>query len=243
MNPLKKFQHYFIGGALARTDDIFEQVKAEVLFNFTAFFLLTNIPYVFVSANKTIHLTMGVSILVALALVLVVIKKTNNVKWATYFFLINFTIQDCGHYIINNGRMAEQGMLFSLLFTLCGFLLLDRRWGIGIGIVIVSMDIIGLYNLNNGFPLWHVPIDISDPPEEGNFKYLALIPLLLNMYLISEFVKARRKAEKQLVEQKALIEEKQKEIIDSIRYARRIQRSQLPNEKYIDKTLERMKSK
>lgn len=38
-----------------------------------------------------------------------------------------------------------------------------------------------------------------------------------------------------------LIEEKQKEILDSIRYAKRIQQSLLPTEKYIDKTLKRLK--
>jgi hypothetical protein len=47
--------------------------------------------------------------------------------------------------------------------------------------------------------------------------------------------------QKKLVEgQKHLIEEKQKEIIDSIMYARRIQRSLLSHEKYIDKTLKRL---
>jgi hypothetical protein len=68
-------------------------------------------------------------------------------------------------------------------------------------------------------------------------KYLAIIPLFLNISLISEFVKARQKAEKQLSEQKKLIEEKQKEILDSIRYARRIQRSLLPTEKYISRAI------
>jgi tetratricopeptide (TPR) repeat protein len=41
--------------------------------------------------------------------------------------------------------------------------------------------------------------------------------------------------------QKHMIEEKQKEIIDSIMYARRIQRSLLANEKYIQKTILRLK--
>ncbi|MGZ3864009.1 MAG: hypothetical protein ACXVPN_12945 [Bacteroidia bacterium] len=243
MNPFKKLQLYFIGGALAKTDDVFEQVKAEVLFNFTVFFLVTNLPYLFVAANQAIHLTMGVSTILALALVLIVIKITDNVKKATYFFLINFTIQICGHYIIDNGRLAAQGLLFSTLFTLSGFLLLDRKWGFLIGTVMMFMLILGLYNQNNNFPLWYFPPDISDPPEVGNFLYLALIPFSLNMYLISEFVKARQKAERQLSEQKMLIEEKQKEIIDSIRYARRIQRSQMPNEKFIEKTLDRLKKK
>jgi tetratricopeptide (TPR) repeat protein len=40
--------------------------------------------------------------------------------------------------------------------------------------------------------------------------------------------------------QKTLVEEHQKEIIDSIRYAKRIQNSQLPTEKYIGMTLKRL---
>ena len=35
-------------------------------------------------------------------------------------------------------------------------------------------------------------------------------------------------------------EEKQKEILDSIRYAKRIQHSLLPNEKYISKSLDKL---
>jgi hypothetical protein len=37
-----------------------------------------------------------------------------------------------------------------------------------------------------------------------------------------------------------LVEEKQKEILDSINYAKRIQMALLPNEKYIDKSLNRL---
>jgi tetratricopeptide (TPR) repeat protein len=56
-------------------------------------------------------------------------------------------------------------------------------------------------------------------------------------------------AQKSLVElqkeemehQKGIVEEKQKEIIDSITYARRIQRSLLPTEKYIGQALKRLK--
>jgi tetratricopeptide (TPR) repeat protein len=47
--------------------------------------------------------------------------------------------------------------------------------------------------------------------------------------------------QKEVVEQqKLIVEEHQKDIIDSIRYARRIQRSLLPTEKYIDKNLNRL---
>lgn len=47
----------------------------------------------------------------------------------------------------------------------------------------------------------------------------------------------KQKANIEITNQKHLIEEKQKEILDSIYYARRIQRSLLPNEKYIARVL------
>lgn len=51
----------------------------------------------------------------------------------------------------------------------------------------------------------------------------------------------KKKANREISLQKSLIEEKQKEILDSIYYARRIQRSLLPNEKYIARCLGRLK--
>ena len=42
-------------------------------------------------------------------------------------------------------------------------------------------------------------------------------------------------------QQKKIVEQKQKEVIDSIHYAKRIQQSLLPTEKYIDKSLKRLK--
>jgi hypothetical protein len=51
------------------------------------------------------------------------------------------------------------------------------------------------------------------------------------------------KSQKILIQQqKELVEEKQKEIVDSITYAKRIQQSLLPNEKVVQKNLIRLKS-
>ena len=52
--------------------------------------------------------------------------------------------------------------------------------------------------------------------------------------------KQKQKANTIISHQKELVEEKQKEILDSIHYAKRIQRSLLPTEKYIEKTLQRL---
>ena len=52
----------------------------------------------------------------------------------------------------------------------------------------------------------------------------------------------KKKANVAISYQKKIIEEKQKEILDSIYYARKIQRSLLTNARYIDRTLNRLKA-
>lgn len=50
--------------------------------------------------------------------------------------------------------------------------------------------------------------------------------------------------QKQIIEtQKEVVEEKQREILDSIRYAKRIQQSLMPTSKYIEKNINRLKDK
>jgi len=47
----------------------------------------------------------------------------------------------------------------------------------------------------------------------------------------------KKKANEEITRQKSIIEEKQKEILDSIHYAKRIQQSLMPNEKFVDRKL------
>ena len=55
--------------------------------------------------------------------------------------------------------------------------------------------------------------------------------------------KQKQKANYIIEEQKAIVDEKQKQILDSIHYAKRIQESLLPTEKYIDRNLKRLLKK
>jgi len=82
------------------------------------------------------------------------------------------------------------------------------------------------------------------------FIISGLVLSLLLAFFIFRGLKIQRKAngiiskQKQEVEhQKELIEEKQKEIIDSITYARRIQRALLTSERYMEKALNRLNGK
>ncbi|MBI4930327.1 MAG: tetratricopeptide repeat protein [Bacteroidetes bacterium] len=75
----------------------------------------------------------------------------------------------------------------------------------------------------------------------------SVIAVLLLMIVFAGFIfRALRitQKQKQLIEQqKKIVEEKQSEILASIRYAKRIQDAILPTEKYIHKTLERLRAK
>ncbi len=76
---------------------------------------------------------------------------------------------------------------------------------------------------------------------------ILIIVSLFSIFIFKQY-KAKKAANfiirKQKLEtenQKTLLEEKQKEILDSIRYAKRIQTSLMPNEKYITKNLKKLK--
>ncbi len=75
----------------------------------------------------------------------------------------------------------------------------------------------------------------------GLILLLIFSVFIFNRFKISQKQKRIIELQKEKVEkQKEIIEEKQKEIIDSIHYAKRIQQSLLPNEKYIQKTVQRL---
>jgi len=67
-----------------------------------------------------------------------------------------------------------------------------------------------------------------------------LLVVVFSIFLFNRFKITQR--QKNIIEkQKLLVEEKQKEILDSIHYARRIQRSLLTSEKYITRVLDKLK--
>lgn len=88
--------------------------------------------------------------------------------------------------------------------------------------------------------------------QEENQRYFLyaglLLTLVFGVFMYNRFrtIKKQKNTinnQKTLVEhQKYLVEEKQKEIMDSIRYAKRIQTSLLPSDKYIDRSLKNLKT-
>lgn len=70
---------------------------------------------------------------------------------------------------------------------------------------------------------------------------LGAMILIFAVFAYRSFLQ-KKKVNVAIMRQKQLIEEKQKEILDSIHYARRIQRALITNEKYVHKTLVRLRA-
>jgi hypothetical protein len=66
--------------------------------------------------------------------------------------------------------------------------------------------------------------------------------LLVFSIVIFKNLQDKRKVNKIILAQKVLVEEKQKEILDSIKYAKRIQHTLLPSEKYVERNLNRLRN-
>ena len=79
--------------------------------------------------------------------------------------------------------------------------------------------------------------------QQKTYSYGGAIGFLLMIIVAGVSFRAYKTKQKSnliISEQKKLVEEKQKDILDSIRYAKRIQQSLLPTENYIDKNLKRL---
>ena len=75
--------------------------------------------------------------------------------------------------------------------------------------------------------------------EKSRFQKIIIVSVLLGFLLVLIFAFFIFRTLKLTKHQKHIIEEKQKEILDSIHYAKRIQTSLLPTEKYIERRLKK----
>jgi hypothetical protein len=241
LTGLKKF---FLSNALQNSDDPFDDVKVSVLLNFSLFFFITNIPYTILSfSSHPIHLISAIQQNACLLSVIFLLKQGKRIKLAILIFTATYFSQMTFHFLINNGVIEAQGVLFFTLVCLGTYILLGKKWGAGVTIVMSLMILTGIYNSLNDFCIFRFPREMGDPTLEGALTYMVILPFLMNVYLVSEFVKAEIKARSIIQEQKKVVTEKNQEITDSLRYARRIQHSLMPTQIFLERTFEKLKKK
>ncbi len=85
--------------------------------------------------------------------------------------------------------------------------------------------------------------ELKQKEKQRNYFILGFALVAFLSLFIFRSYKQKQKANVIISLQKILVEEKQKEILDSIYYAKRIQTSLLPTEKYIERSLKKLKDK
>jgi tetratricopeptide (TPR) repeat protein len=77
--------------------------------------------------------------------------------------------------------------------------------------------------------------------QKSRMQKIVIIGIALVLILVILFALSVRRLLKQTRHQKIMLEEKQREVMDSIRYAKRIQIALMPNEKYINRIFLKLK--
>jgi tetratricopeptide (TPR) repeat protein len=83
--------------------------------------------------------------------------------------------------------------------------------------------------------------EIDSKNKQRNYLVLIVLVILILFFISFRAYSQKKKANAIIFEQKKLVEEKQQEVMDSIRYAKRIQESLLPKEKYMQKVMNKLK--
>lgn len=240
-----KLRTYFIGEFLKNTDDVFEKARAIMLYQFVlvfqVIFLMPFITDILLGYTKGAILH-AIDILLLLYF-LVLLKKAKNLdSLINLFFALCFFSSLLAFMVFNPVRIDSIGVSWTFAFLTLSALLqrgLSRIlyccfWGwVPIAYAFINIQL-------DGALTWKLlkQDGTEDPPI-----FLILIPIILSIYAIWTHTGTIRKAKEQIMLQKQMIETKNKDITDSIVYAQRIQQSLLPTEKYIDKNIERLKSK
>ncbi|MCC7302836.1 MAG: SpoIIE family protein phosphatase [Bacteroidia bacterium] len=222
---------YFIGKHLGDNVDLFERARALMFYRFVLTFSLLFLLPVFTDVamgwNKVLikHLTD----LAVIFLLLYFLRKFKVLDTSIIFFfsyaLISYLL---AFMMLNPVKLDSVSIVWSAFFLTIGALLL-RGWTRILYCCFLGWVPIIYVLLNaqlNGLLTVHA-ITESIPGEAPVF--LNFIPILLTVTAIWSHMNTIREARTIITEQKLLLTEKNKSILDSINYAQRIQHAKLPD--------------
>jgi serine phosphatase RsbU (regulator of sigma subunit) len=228
---MKKLRNWFIGDYLEKTDDVFERSKIELLYNYSiAFFILGGLFSIHVlAANVKYHVLIVGFAVVALGSIPFILKYAENVRAAAICYIVQQTIVSNLSILAQGGKNDVVGGLWLALYVLFSFFLFGRTWGTILTVIILILGgVVG--GIAQTLPTDPAQI-LPETPD------VMLLPFLLIVYVVSMFMKTRSDAEKEIHQQKSLLEHKNKEVTDSINYAQRIQTAILPSYRLIESYL------
>ncbi|MDZ4664445.1 MAG: hypothetical protein SGJ15_06175 [Bacteroidota bacterium] len=235
---MNKLKQWFIGDYLAKTDDVFERSKIELLYNYSISFWILGTSF-YISAivrGYTYHAAVLTFAVIALLIIPFILKYKQSVKAASLWYVIQQTIVSNGESIIQQHRPDITSGLWIMTFVLFAFFLFGRKWGIIIFLIVNIISGTAVALSKN--------LVISASQQYQGSPIEVLVPLFLNIIIVWQFIKTRSDAEEHIKQQSLLLESKSKEletknhdVRDSINYAKRIQYAVLPSEETIQRSI------
>lgn len=238
---MKKLKRYFIGDYISNTDDVFEKAKIELVYDYTLFFFILGLVFYgnLIANGLWYHLTLITFAMIALPMVVFILKFKRSTIKAGNWFVAQQTITSYGSVFIQEADADMSGPLWTMSFIIFILFVFGVKKGLPrllpfCGIFILTMV---TYSLNQ-----QLDFGIPDDQQLPNQPFVALVPFCLCFYLIIIFLRTYKVAEQKIKEQKLLVEQKNKEIVDSMHYAKRIQTAIMPSEKSMEKGLNKVKN-
>jgi len=239
MNMIKKFWNTisFLGLSDKSTDEITLYYKEIVLMNrltivlIGVIFLYLPIEIIF-NGLSLVPIIIGETILFGITLYFNAIKKFEVAKY--YFLLLSFLIVGPMPLLVPKGASNEY---FLLPVSIIGFLLFSQKWkGAVVWILAVAIFYLIIYLRDSIPPL----VQIDQSVIEFFSPILVFIVFIMLFFEVFYFRSLNDSFQKFILEQQNKIEErnrqislKNKEMIDSINYARRIQDTMLAQEELL----------
>jgi hypothetical protein len=240
---MKKLREYAIGRLLSETDDVFEKARIILMFQFgivfAGIFFLPLLSDILLGFKKAliIHIIDSLT-LFAFPYML---RKTKNIdNLINFFFTLCWVSSILTYLMLNPESMEPVGTAWFVFFVLTSALIQKGKARILFACILFWLPLAYVFingQLHGALTIQALKENVlTDPPLPVIF-----IPTFLGIYTMWFHTRTIRKAKETIMLQKALIEEKNKDITDSIVYARRMQDSFLPTEKYISQNLKRLK--
>lgn len=237
---MKKLKNWFIGDYLAKTEDVFEKARIELTYDYTLFFFIMGLAFYgnLIAGGLWYHFYIVTFAMFALPGILFILKYKQNIKMAGNWYVIQQTIVSTCSVLIEEANPDMSGPLWTMTFIIFILFLFGTKKGmlrlipfISVFVLVIACDSMGI-KLDLGIP---------ESQQLPNQPFVTIVPFLLCVYLVIVFLRTNKAAEKQIQNQKELVEIKNTEITDSINYAKRLQRALMASEKNIEQNINRLK--
>lgn len=239
-----RLQNYFIGKYLSQTDDVFEKARVIMFYRFLlTFSVLFVLPVLadYAFELKIALVKHSIDLVLIIGLLFFLRLAFNFDKVLNFFFITVFFTSISAYLILNPMKLDAIAVLWAVFFLALSALLQRGRmrvlfcfflgW-VPMIYVLVNIQLKGAltvdFLLEKNAP--------ADPPV-----FLMFLPIVLVMSAMWSYASTIQKARETITLQKKLIETKNIEMTDSMRYAKRIQNSLMPSDKLMSILMKRVK--